>query len=227
LIKYLDLLYHNAIINQDTMENSIKRNQLLSVRFVRLVNIAQTCAYWLSRGLLQGFPHKTTLLLQPEDLQPGGTYVIAANHQSMADPFAISAALPVSFFSRLGPFRYFTHNGLFDKVLRPILLILGCFPASPNGRYIHGLEAAKLFLSRGQTVVIFPEGRRVVSATRPRSGVEVLAHDPAVVIIPARIQWYKHKGGGRSYRLMIGRPLRHSHKLSAQQILNRIYKLPL
>ena len=152
--------------------------------------------------------------------------MIAANHQSMFDPFVICSALPLRFFPHLAPFRYFAHNALFDKILRPFLFSFGAFPASRNNYYIYGLEAAKTFLSQHQTVMIFPEGRRVPVSTRPRSGVEVLAKNPNVEIIPVHLQWQKNKWGLRSYQLTVGHPLKEKG-LSARQIMNRVYKLPL
>jgi len=201
------------------------QDKLLSSKLLKFIVFNQTASYWFFRPMMAAFAYRTQLLLKPTQLDPSKHYIIAANHQSMIDPFVVCYALSPQLFARLVPFRYFAHNALFDKVLRSILLCLGAFPASRNSRYSYGLEAARLFLQHHQSIVIFPEGRRVVGLTRPRSGIEVLAKDPNVEIIPVHIQWYKNKWHYRSYRIVIGSPLTEKN-LSARQILNRIYKLP-
>lgn len=172
-------------------------------------------------------PHTILIQLEPGDLRPGSCYVIASNHQSMFDPFIICSALPLPLWLRLRSFRFFAHNGLFESLLtRYTMLALGSFPASSHSRYAYGIEAAVTFLSHGQTVVIFPQGRRMDERGRARSGVKVLADLPNVAVIPARVEWQRHGRWRRSFRLTIGKPIKE-RGLSAEQILNRIYELPV
>ena len=170
-------------------------------------------------------PHRVIIQIQPGDLKPGFRYVIAANHQSMFDPFVICACLPYRVWSRLRPFRFMAYNGLFEtQPMRSFLLMMGSFPASAHTQYASGLDASMSFLAQGQTVVIFPQGRRILDKGRARSGVKVLADLPKVAIIPARIEWQRHGRWQRSFRLVVGRPVLEQNS-SAQQILDRIYRL--
>ncbi len=208
------------------VEYSTVAHDLLGWGLGWMIRACQFGLYWLAK-MGKGFiRHRSRVYLTVADLKGMGPYIIASNHQSMLDAFIISSTLPPAIFFRLGPFRYFAHNGLFDLILTPFLLVMGCFPASRNRRYAYGLEAAQSFLSQGQTLMIFPEGRRTPVSIRPRTGIKVLSEKTAAVIIPARIQWHFHRWGLRSYQLTIGRPLT-AQNLSARQIMNRIYKLPL
>jgi 1-acyl-sn-glycerol-3-phosphate acyltransferase len=204
----------------------VPRDSLLSAKLMKRIRLNQRLSYWFFRPVMLVSSSRTRQLLSPEELKPGIRYVIAANHQSMIDPFIICYAMSPGMFSKLVPFRYFAHNALFDKILTSTLISLGAFPASRNKHYAYGLKGAEAFLKHNQTTMIFPEGKRTPSRIRPRSGVEVLAKQPNVEIIPVHIQWRKNRLGWRSYQLTIGRPLKEKN-LSARQILNRIYKLPL
>lgn len=198
----------------------------LSISPGRVMRSAQRLTYWIVRSGLRLVPHNVTVEFEPGDLKPGFRYVLAANHQSMADPFIICSMLPYPIWSRLRTFRFFAHNGLFEPpFLRHALLLLGSFPASNHRRYASGIYAAVNFLSHGQTVVIFPQGRRMAEKGKARSGVKVLAGLPNVAVIPARIEWQRQGRWRRSFRLVVGRPM-YEARLSAQQILNRIYQLP-
>ncbi len=211
---------------QTQLDYPAPHHQLLSPALVRLIRFNQSFLYWIINAIMLLLPHRARVLVSMDELSLDYRYVITANHQSMADPFIICCSLPRELYMRLVPFRYFAHNGLFDRILQPILFSLGAFPAGRNKQYAYGLTAAQLFMKHGQTVVIFPEGRRVVKPVRPRSGIEVMARQPDVRVIPARIQWHKNRWGWRSYQVTFGQPLKE-RDLSAQQILNRIYKLPL
>jgi 1-acyl-sn-glycerol-3-phosphate acyltransferase len=163
--------------------------------------------------------------LKPGDLKPGYRYVIAANHQSRVDPFLICGALPSSAWRRLQPLRFFAYNGLMRYwPLRWALLGLGCFPTKPLGRLPYGLAAAQGFLAAGQSIFIFPEGKRSLPGEeRVHHGVEVLATDPNVRVIPVHLQW--QKGWRRSYQLTVGRPLPPSP--TAEEVYDAIYRLRL
>ncbi|HSX01612.1 MAG TPA: lysophospholipid acyltransferase family protein [Candidatus Saccharimonas sp.] len=170
-------------------------------------------------------PHRITTLLQPGDLKPGVSYVIAANHESIIDPFVICSVLSPALWRRLRSFRFFAYNGLFRPYwLRMALLALGCFPAREHQRYVYGLDAAASFIARGQTVVIFPQGKRTLGRGRAHRGVEVLARMANVRVIPAHIEWQKLGKWRRGFRLTIGQPL-DGRARSADQLLDAIYGL--
>ena len=202
-------------------------NSLSSASFPQAISRNQRLFYQPIRLLTLIIPHHVTVELRADDMAADSRYVIAANHQSMFDPFIICVALPPGIITQLAPFRFFAHNALFDKFLRHFLFAFGAFPASANNFYIYGLAAAQLFLEHKQTVMIFPEGKRTPHKIRPRSGIEVLAKLPQVKIIPVHVEWRRGRWVWPSYSVTVGQPLEKAEKLSSLQILNRIYRLPI
>jgi 1-acyl-sn-glycerol-3-phosphate acyltransferase len=158
---------------------------------------------------------------------PGTTYIIAANHQSAFDHFMILATLPLSFFRQSAPYRFMTLQSYFKHFgWRVFLILCGAFPARPMHQHIYGLEASQRFLKLGQTVLIFPEGTRTYPRKAPaRSGVTVLAQMQNVMVIPARIQWYKRSRWNRSCTVSLGTSFK-ADTMDAEEILDRIYALP-
>ncbi len=209
---------------------SVSRRQtqtrLISPLLLKLLPLSQALSAVITRLVLLGVRHRIRVELGPTDLRPEMRYVIAANHQSMVDPFVICSVLPRVLWRELEPFRFFGHNGLFESpLLAQVLLGLGTFPAREHDRYAYGIEAARVFLDHEQTVIIFPQGRRMRDKGEARRGIQVLAELPRVAVIPARIEW-RRRNGRPSFGLTIGKPF-DGHGQSAQQILDRIYKLTL
>lgn len=116
------------------------------------------------------------------------TYVLYGNHQSMLDPLILCAALPVRSLPAVLPFRYFIENSYFKGLLKPLLYSLGGFPAHHQPRTAYGLGKARSVLATGQTVVIFPPGRRTRQPIA-KPGIMSLAAEPNVQLIPAHIDW--------------------------------------
>ncbi len=166
-------------------------------------------------------------LLDASDLDVSKTYIIAANHQSSVDPFVICNHLPQWAWRKLGTFRFFAYSGLFrSPLLRACLEQIGAFPTKPLRGHVGGLEEARIYFSHGDTLMIFPEGRRTLpGATPARRGIGEMAQWPNARIIPVRLQWHKTRFG-RRYSLTIGRPFDAS-SMSSQDILDAIYDLPL
>ncbi|MBW4061068.1 1-acyl-sn-glycerol-3-phosphate acyltransferase [Candidatus Saccharibacteria bacterium] len=199
---------------------------LTSSRYLGFIRFNQHFWYWPSRwveALVMRGARRIELL--PSDLDKNYHYVIAANHQSAADPFVICGALPMSLWPNLGVFRYMANASLFTRLwLRWPLLSFGSFPARKEQTLPYGIEAARAYLGRGQTVVMFPEGRRTLPRQSPaRVGVAVLGVNPMVRIIPARIQWTS--GLRRGFQVTIGRPMRPQP--TADAVLAAIYDLEL
>jgi 1-acyl-sn-glycerol-3-phosphate acyltransferase len=199
---------------------------LTSPRYLSLVGFFQLAGYWPCRILSTLLTHKKVrILLDPADIDPNCHYILAANHQSLIDPFIICSELPLTLWPSLGRFRYFAHAGLFEnRLMRWALLAFGGFPTRPFRRLPYGLEAARAYIGRGQTVVIFPEGRRSLPGdATARDGVYQLGTSQNVRVIPVHLRWYKSKK--RSYRLTVGKPLPAGQ--SAQAVMEAIYTLPL
>jgi 1-acyl-sn-glycerol-3-phosphate acyltransferase len=152
-------------------------------------------------------------------------YVIAANHQSKLDPLIIVGSLPWAAFWRLLPFRLFIHNDIIDRwYLRLPLRLLGCFPARQHPRLVFGLIQAEKSLLNGETVVIFPEGRVTAPGeTEAKKGVAVLASMNDVMILPVLVDVTK-RGWLRSYRMVIGQPVK-ADKWPAAKVMEEIYSM--
>jgi 1-acyl-sn-glycerol-3-phosphate acyltransferase len=166
--------------------------------------------------------------LSVDQLQPGMRYIVAANHGSWFDPIVILVQLPYGVMLRLRPLRVMVLNKLFDSPLRPFIASLGSFPVKPHKRYRYGLELARYFLEQGDSLGIFPEGRRNLDGTvKPRRGVAELANTPNTRLIPVRVLWKKRFFGLiPNYAIHVGAPV-DATKMSADEIMDQIYSLPL
>ncbi len=93
-----------------------------------------------------------------EHLPRSGPLLLAANHRSFADPFAIGLLLR-------RPVYYMAKRELFEKRWQArVLNALGAFPVDRGAGDHEAMATARAILERGDCVVIFPEG------TRTRSG---------------------------------------------------------
>ena len=118
-----------------------------------------------------------------EHLPAEGGFVLAANHLSGFDVWALSYAL----FPR--PTRNMAKNQLFKRpLLGPLMWSLGGFPARSEGA-VGGVVAAAALAAGGEAVVIYPEGarRRPDREHRPRSGAARAALEAGVPLVPAAI----------------------------------------
>lgn len=188
-----------------------------------LITITQCLFYFVLRLAMVFYVKNKTVLFSKDHLESGHPIVIAANHQRAMDPFFILASLPISSYLALTPYRFFAKNSLYRNILlRPFLYIFGCFPAYTHHSLPYGLNAAEWFIKDGQTVFIFPEGKRNKrrhAKQTAHSGVAVLAATTNCDIIPAKINWQ-----GNQCSIVIGKPHHNAH-MSADQIMETIYQL--
>jgi 1-acyl-sn-glycerol-3-phosphate acyltransferase len=170
---------------------------------------------------------RTKLDLTISDLDDQHSYVVAANHRSAIDPFTIGGGFSFAIYRKLKPFRFFAHNFFFNRWwMYPFLVIFGCFPArfDENSKLETGLPLAEKLLQKGQTIFIFPEGKRVAPGEgEARPGVAVLAAVKSVQIIPAKIEW-RGVWLFRRSSVIIGKPFSAAGQ-SPQEILDRVYAL--
>lgn len=114
-----------------------------------------------------------------------GGLIVAANHRSFLDPFAIGATLP---WRR--PMNYVAKIELFERRWQGWLLSrLGAFPIRRGESDELAMETARRAVERGGTVCIFPEGTRIRHGTlaAPKRGVGRLALQTGAPVVPAAV----------------------------------------
>jgi len=114
-----------------------------------------------------------------------GGLIIASNHRSFLDPFAIGGALP---WRR--PLNYVAKVELFERRWQGwILSRLGAFPIRRGDSDEDSMETARRVVERGGVVCIFPEGTRIRrgSLAEPKRGVGRLALETGAPVIPAAV----------------------------------------
>ncbi len=139
-----------------------------------------------------------------------GGLIVASNHRSFLDPFAIGGVLP---WRR--PMNYVAKVELFQRRWQGWLLSrLGAFPIRRGEADEDAMESARLVVERGGTVCIFPEGTRIRSGSlrQPRRGVGRLALQTGVAVIPCALIGTEHVRRGwrirpRRVRVRLGRAM--------------------
>ena len=139
-----------------------------------------------------------------------GGLIVASNHRSFLDPFAIGAALP---WRR--PMSYVAKVELFERRWQGWLLSrLGAFPIRRGESDELAMETARLTVLRGGAVCIFPEGTRIRRGTlaTPKRGVGRLALQTGASVLPTAVFGSEHVRRGwrirpRRVRVRLGRPM--------------------
>ncbi|HYJ21979.1 MAG TPA: 1-acyl-sn-glycerol-3-phosphate acyltransferase [Solirubrobacterales bacterium] len=114
-----------------------------------------------------------------------GGLIVAANHRSFLDPFAIGGCLP---WRR--PMNYVAKVELFERRWQGwILSRLGAFPIRRGESDEESMETARLIVERGGAVCIFPEGTRTRRGTlrKPKRGVGRLALQTGAPVLPTAV----------------------------------------
>jgi glycerol-3-phosphate dehydrogenase (NAD(P)+) len=139
-----------------------------------------------------------------------GGLIVAANHRSFLDPFAIGAAL-----AWRRPMNYVAKVELFERRWQGWLLSrLGAFPIRRGESDELAMDTARLTVQRGGTVCIFPEGTRIRRGTlgTPKRGVGRLALQTGAPVVPTAIFGSEHVRRGwrirpRQVRVRLGRAM--------------------
>lgn len=147
---------------------------------------------------------------------PEAPCIIAANHASYLDGFAMAASVPSRVFRTLyfqGLRRYFS-GWLMSRVAR-LSHVIALDPAYFN----RAMRLSAFVLSRGNSLCIFPEGGRSFDGSLMdfKKGIGILAVKLDVPVVPARIEgtfrilprgaWLPRPG---RIRVAFGRPFRAS-----------------
>jgi len=119
-----------------------------------------------------------------------GGLIVASNHRSFLDPFAIGGALP---WRR--PMTYVAKVELFERRWQGWLPSrLGAFPIRRGESDEDSVETARAVVERGGAVCIFPEGTRVRRGTlaNPKRGVGHLALATGAPVLPTAVVGTEH-----------------------------------
>jgi len=114
---------------------------------------------------------------------PDGGVILASNHRSFLDPFAIGCCLgrPIYFVAKQELFK--------NPLVGWFLNCLGAFPIKRGASDEESVATSLALLERGQAVVIFPEGTRIRtgSLAPPRRGVGRLALESGRPVVPIAV----------------------------------------
>ncbi len=160
-----------------------------------------------------------------------GGLIVAANHRSFLDPFAIGGCLP---WRR--PMNYVAKVELFERRWQGwILSRLGAFPIRRGESDEESMETARQIVERGGAVCIFPEGTRTRRGTlsNPRRGVGRLALQTGAPVIPTAVLGTEHVRRGwrirpRKVKVRLGRAMtfpraEEPSKALAETVTGRIW----
>lgn len=180
--------------------------------------------YWLCRFLsFVYFPRK---ILGYENVPRKGSFIVASNHLSNIDPFAVG-------MSTGHKMSHVAKDALFkNKILSYVLYCLGAFPIKRNQTDIRAMKETLRRLNSGQPVLIFPEGARQTDPTTSKiyPGIGLIARKTAVPIIPAFVKdsdkclppgskWFKRR---HKIIVIFGKALDYSLDDSNEEIAKKV-----
>jgi 1-acyl-sn-glycerol-3-phosphate acyltransferase len=153
--------------------------------------------YWPARWMLKAgiLVYFRLRRLGTEHIPDGGV-ILASNHRSFLDPFAIGCCLgrPIYFVAKQELFK--------NPLMGWILNCLGAFPIKRGASDDESMATALALLERGQAVVIFPEGTRIRtgSLAAPKRGVGRLALQSGKPVVPIAVTNSEHARHGARIR---------------------------
>ncbi len=124
-------------------------------------------------------------LIGTENIPENGGLIIASNHQSYLDPFAISVPIKRAI-------RFLAWNEALNwPVLGKVMKVLGAWPLQLEGSDPAAIRRSHQWLREGGAVMIFPEGGRGQadgSMVRFKAGAVRIALEARVPILPVTIR---------------------------------------
>ncbi|MEM4408159.1 MAG: lysophospholipid acyltransferase family protein [Candidatus Caldarchaeum sp.] len=136
------------------------------------------CRFIVKQGFLRALGG--VQVLHSHRLPKEGAAILAANHTSFLDPPVVGCAVPCRV-------RYMAQHELFRaKAFGWLIRRLGAFPVHRGSADISAIRTAERYLSQGEWVLMFPEGRRgdgnVLGPAQ--KGVALLAERTGAVVVP-------------------------------------------
>lgn len=138
----------------------------------------------------------------PERVPAHGPVILASNHASYVDPFAVGAALPRDI-------HYLAKESLFaNPILNRLLRSWNAVPVNREGGGAAGLRAIFDRLESGGGIVLFPEGTRTLTGElQPaRSGIGLVVLKSACPVVPVRV-FGTYAAYGRARRVPVPLPI--------------------
>jgi 1-acyl-sn-glycerol-3-phosphate acyltransferase len=143
-----------------------------------------------------------------ENLPASGGFVLAANHTSNFDPWALG--LPLWPQRQL---RFMAKSELFNPALKPLLRAAGAFPVRRGTGDRDAIRHAVDLVRSGEIVVMFPEGTRRSKGLRKK--FEARAHTGAArialmadaTLVPAAIKGTDRLSRLGPMRVAFGKPI--------------------
>jgi glycerol-3-phosphate dehydrogenase (NAD(P)+) len=140
--------------------------------------------YWPARWVLKaGILVYFRLRRLGTEHVPDGGVILASNHRSFLDPFAIGCCLgrPIYFVAKEELFR--------NPLIGWFLNCLGAFPIKRGASDEESVATSLALLERGEAVVIFPEGTRIRTGSlgTPRRGVGRMALQSGSPVVPIAV----------------------------------------
>src|SRR3989475_9287811 len=142
---------------------------------------------------------------------PKGGFVLAANHTSNFDPWALGVPL----YPRRW-LRFMAKSELYWRPLRYVLDAAGAFPVRRGERDVEAIAKAVELARAGEIVVMFPEGTRRRKGlrkkweARPHTGAARIALDAGVPLVPAAVNGTDRLARLGPLRVVYGAPIEQS-----------------
>jgi glycerol-3-phosphate dehydrogenase (NAD(P)+) len=176
------------------------------------------------RGVFKPVYWPTRLILKPAILLyfrvrrlgrehiPEHGVILASNHRSFLDPFAIGCSVgpPIFFMAKREMFR--------NPLMGWFLNCMGAFPVRRGESDEDAVATARALLEDGHAVVIFPEGTRIRTGSlqRPKRGVGRLALESGKPVVPIAVTGSERARDGWRIKpvkvhLRFGAPLTFPH----------------
>jgi glycerol-3-phosphate dehydrogenase (NAD(P)+) len=114
---------------------------------------------------------------------PAGGVILASNHRSFLDPFVVGCCVgrPVFFVAKRELFR--------NPLIGWLLNCMGAFPVRRGQSDEESVKTALELLARGEAIVVFPEGTRILNGSlgRPKRGVGRLVLQSGAPVVPVAV----------------------------------------